>query len=604
MNRSRAGDEPLLPVAPGAPVSPLAFVPSVLFPPRPKVPLAGCLDSHAMTGGGPKVATIERSADLPRVLDGAGIRHAGPVIVLIGGAGGLDADLAEALLPVVRDGVVAAAAAVGAAIVDGGTDAGVMAVAGRARSELGVDLPLVGVAPLAKADVAQLVGADGSTRLEPHHSVVLLVPGEDWGAESPWLLHVARTLAGERPVVAVVVDGGPVAMSEALDCAEAGWPVIAISGSGRSADLLAKRTGIEAYPLQAGPAGLAKRLRELLSGIGRGPDAVGFTSVEAPSVSAASRRMAAADYPAIYVAASEAAKRGQRIHRRLSLAEIGLSTVGLVIALLVTSFQPLLGLTDETRTTVIIAVVALAFLASMVVKLVNRSSGFDTDWFAGRALAETVKSQVWRYMMRVAPYDAADADRQLGIDIATMLRRRGGFRQATDRLPERPQQITEQMRAVRALDLDHRRDYYVAQRILDQAEWYRRRSTASSRSAARAFWLSLAFQIAAAGAALLALVEGVDVLRIMALLGAVAVAMTAWSQLNRFDELARAYGSALQELLLISAMAEGISSEEQLAETVQDAEEAVGREHRLWVARRTQQPVEPDEEEEHEDEAE
>ena len=90
----------------------------------------------------------------------------------------------------------------------------------------------------------------------------------------------------------------------------------------------------------------------------------------------------------------------------------------------------------------------------------------------------------------------------------------------------------------------------------------------------------------------------------MALLGAVAVAMTAWSQLNRFDELARAYGSALQELLLISAMAEGISSEEQLAETVQDAEEAVGREHRLWVARRTQQPVEPDEEEEHEDEAE
>ena len=81
---------------------------------------------------------------------------------------------------------------------------------------------------------------------------------------------------------------------------------------------------------------------------------------------------------------------------------------------------------------------------------------------------------------------------------------------------------------------------------------------------------------------------GDTVLRLITLLGSIALAIAAWSQLNRYDELARAYAVAFQELSLIAATADDAQDEATLTELVRDGEDAVGREHRLWVAKRTE----------------
>ena len=74
-----------------------------------------------------------------------------------------------------------------------------------------------------------------------------------------------------------------------------------------------------------------------------------------------------------------------------------------------------------------------------------------------------------------------------------------------------------------------RRSYYVDYRLSDQAEWYRRKGVASTRSGVRWFWLTVLFQIAAAAMAVAALAgAGDSVLRIVALLGSIALAITAW----------------------------------------------------------------------------
>src|SRR5581483_4581432 len=50
----------------------------------------------------------------------------------------------------------------------------------------------------------------------------------------------------------------------------------------------------------------------------------------------------------------------------------------------------------------------------------KRQAQADQAWFQGRAVAESVKTACWRYMMRVAPYaDDASADAEL----ASVLRR-------------------------------------------------------------------------------------------------------------------------------------------------------------------------------------
>ena len=67
----------------------------------------------------------------------------------------------------------------------------------------------------------------------------MLVPGERWGDETPWLLRVAALLAGDRPSLTLLVNGGAVALGEVAASIEADRPVLVAGGSGRAADTLA-----------------------------------------------------------------------------------------------------------------------------------------------------------------------------------------------------------------------------------------------------------------------------------------------------------------------------------------------------------------------------
>ncbi|MEO6349739.1 MAG: hypothetical protein ABIP53_03730, partial [Candidatus Limnocylindrales bacterium] len=161
-----------------------------------------------MSSSGPRVTVVDQSSAVEvaiRDLDAGGPR---PVVLLIGGAAGFDDGQAELLYPVIRDGIVALAEELNASIVDGGTDSGVMALAGRARAELGAKFPLVGVAPASRVRMPGSKRQSGTTALEPNHSHHFLVPGRVWGDESPALLKTADAIAAGNPVVAVLVDGG------------------------------------------------------------------------------------------------------------------------------------------------------------------------------------------------------------------------------------------------------------------------------------------------------------------------------------------------------------------------------------------------------------
>jgi len=75
--------------------------------------------------------------------------------------------------------------------------------------------------------------------LDPDHTHFVLVPGERWGDESPWLAAVVGALAGSQPSVTVLVNGGEVALNDVAHSVRAGRPVFVVTGSGRTADLLA-----------------------------------------------------------------------------------------------------------------------------------------------------------------------------------------------------------------------------------------------------------------------------------------------------------------------------------------------------------------------------
>lgn len=227
----------------------------------------------------PLVSRLSGEAELAAVLHGWGLDPPAPVTVLVGGAEGLGARESRRCDRMFRLGLLPVLERLGARLVDGGTDSGVIALVGRARDDAGAQWPLVGVAAAGTVRVPDEPSRPGRVAVEPHHSHVLVVPGSAWGDEVPWLDVVARHLAAGAPAVTVLANGGDLAYADLRASLRAGRPVLVLSGTGRTADAVADAVAgrpadpravqlassplVTAVPLD--PAALAAALTEALA---------------------------------------------------------------------------------------------------------------------------------------------------------------------------------------------------------------------------------------------------------------------------------------------------------------------------------------------------
>jgi hypothetical protein len=88
---------------------------------------------------------VDQPADLSAALAALGLHAPRLVVVLVGGAGRMRVRDLDRLRPLFEQGLVPGAERLGVVVVDGGTDAGVMHLLGRARTRAGARFPLVGV---------------------------------------------------------------------------------------------------------------------------------------------------------------------------------------------------------------------------------------------------------------------------------------------------------------------------------------------------------------------------------------------------------------------------------------------------------------------------
>lgn len=190
------------------------------------------------TAGDLAVARVVDGADVPATLRLLNIGVRRPVLVMVGGAGGMApahlaamAEVIEHVIPVLDEWK--------AAVVDGGTDSGVMRVIGQAREAAGAHFPLIGVAAEGTVILPGRSAAAHAAPIEPHHTQLLLVPGDAWGDESPWLSCVATAIADGQPSLTLVVNGGQITYDDIDHSLQTGRPVVVLAGTGRTADAIA-----------------------------------------------------------------------------------------------------------------------------------------------------------------------------------------------------------------------------------------------------------------------------------------------------------------------------------------------------------------------------
>jgi hypothetical protein len=188
---------------------------------------------------------------LSRRLRAAGIASPVPAVVLVGGADGLDPADALRCERLFADVLIPVLTVTGATVIDGATDVGVTRLIGRARRRAGATGQHVGVVADANVAWPDQPLADGKASLEPNHTHVVVVPGEEWGDEVPWLSAVADAIAGEAPSITLLANGGNIAYNDIRASLAVGRRVFVLPGTGRTADEIARAAAKESAEPEA-----------------------------------------------------------------------------------------------------------------------------------------------------------------------------------------------------------------------------------------------------------------------------------------------------------------------------------------------------------------
>jgi hypothetical protein len=288
------------------------------------------------------------------------------------------------------------------------------------------------------------------------------------------------------------------------------------------------------------------------------------------------------DMPALFRSADHVSTEAQRGFVRCMAADLSLIVLSSVIGAF--SFN------STTAKSFLALLSAVLMAAGLLLTIYMRSQRFEHNWYDGRAVAESVKTRAWRFMTCSDPYleelKEEEFSRLFLQTLQEVMKERKGFSASLGTDVGLEPQITQKMLAIRKMPLLDRKSIYLTQRINDQRQWYSNKSRTNKKSAK--FWFN-SIMLAQMFALLfsLALIQFPDLpINLASIFAAAAAAFIAWLQLKRHQELSNSYGLASQELGLIAEQAQHINTPGKLSTFVLDAENAISREHTLWIARR------------------
>jgi hypothetical protein len=286
------------------------------------------------------------------------------------------------------------------------------------------------------------------------------------------------------------------------------------------------------------------------------------------------------DFPALFKCADESSNDYQKLFLRLIIAEYITLLIAAVLSM------------ELFKGAAFFVIYAFIFVVGLGVLLMRALRKPEQDWYRCRALAESVKTLSWRYMMHAAPFQASELGEQMP---------RNEFRNQLHSIFDTNRstaekiksdwsandQITTKMAEVRALPLNERMNFYVKYRIDDQGVWYSKKAKANRNAAICWVWVAVVAYLLAIALALSRIayptwehwpIEPVIVF---------AASIIGWIQIKKFNELTAAYTVATHEIGMIKPLRENVTTEVEFSEFINDAEMAFSREHTLWIARQS-----------------
>lgn len=284
------------------------------------------------------------------------------------------------------------------------------------------------------------------------------------------------------------------------------------------------------------------------------------------------------DFPALYNSADSASLRAQGHYFGALKSYLFL----LILAAFVSYAWP-------TNVYGAIASAAL-FLITLGILVWLKVQKPEDIWYNGRAVAESVKTRTWRWIMKSEPYDEdipeEQAQRELLNDIKAILDQNRSLSHVLEWTPDLGEAISEKMKIIRSLPWSQRLETYIRDRVDNQSVWYSKKSQLNRRLAKRWFIVSIVLHSTAVLLLLYRIKEPSSSLPIEVIATAAGAVLT-WVQAKKHNELNSSYALAAHEIVLIKGESVSVKDESQLSEFVINSEAAFSREHTQWTARKS-----------------
>ena len=212
---------------------------------------------------------------------------------------------------------------------------------------------------------------------------------------------------------------------------------------------------------------------------------------------------------------------------------------------------------------------ASLFLTTLGILVFIRVKRPDDTWYNGRAVAESVKTRAWRWMMRAEPYEDCQnieiVSKQFINDLKAILNQNKSLSHSLQSTNAVNDPISQPMKDVRALSVPERLVVYVGQRIQNQATWYWTKSRFNKRRAQQWFWVSIFLHTSAIAMLLYRIKDPAFSLPVEVVATSAGAVLT-WLQAKKHNELNSAYALAAHEIVLIKGESASVCREQQLSE--------------------------------------
>lgn len=288
------------------------------------------------------------------------------------------------------------------------------------------------------------------------------------------------------------------------------------------------------------------------------------------------------NYPNYFAAGDNASKKAQFWYIRLFGLDLLLMVLSAIIS--VYNYQ-----TDESKT-IIYIISGILLLGAMLISIFLKVRKYEDIWYRGRALAESCKTLTWRFIMASEYFENHISDEEADRRFIQRIREiNDEFSDLNNVLSSKQLSspiITDEMKRIRNLSLNEKKKYYLYNRIQNQIDWYSSKADDSKLKYDIWFFAIIILQFLALISIGFLVKFPSSNFNFVGVFSTIAASGFSWLQVKKYQENKEAYTTANSELNLIKAEGNRDLSDNEFSEYVLDSENAMSREHTMWLAQK------------------